>query len=57
LASDEAFWAEVKAALSDDEIVDLTYCTACWIGLGRAAHILGLDTACNIPAHRVAEAA
>jgi alkylhydroperoxidase family enzyme len=56
LASDEAFWTELKAALSDDEIVDLTYCTACWIGLGRAAHVLGLDTACNIPAHRVAEA-
>jgi alkylhydroperoxidase family enzyme len=57
LASDEAFWAEVKAVLSEEEIVDLTYCTACWIGLGRTAHVLGLDTACNIPTHRMAEAA
>jgi alkylhydroperoxidase family enzyme len=57
LASDEVFWAEVKATLTDAEIVDLTYCTACWIGLGRAAHVLGMDIACNIPTHRVAEAA
>jgi alkylhydroperoxidase family enzyme len=57
MASDEAFWAEIKAALTDAEIVDLTYCTACWIGLGRAAHILGMDVACNIPTHRLAQAA
>jgi alkylhydroperoxidase family enzyme len=57
LASDETFWTEIKAVLSDAEIVDLTYCTSCWIGLGRAAHVLGMDVACNIPAHQMAEAA
>ncbi len=57
LASDDGFWAEVKAVLSDEEIVDLTYCIACWMGLGRAAHVLGLDTACNIPTHSQAMAA
>lgn len=57
LAADETFWAELKAALSDTEIVDLTYCTACWIGLGRTAHVLGMDLACNVPTHRMAEAA
>lgn len=54
LAADDAFWAEVKAALSDEEIVDLTYCCASWIGLGRAAHVLGMDTACAVPDLQVA---
>ena len=49
LSADEAFWTELKAVLSDSEIVDLTYCCAGWIGLGRAAHVLGIDTACQIP--------
>jgi alkylhydroperoxidase family enzyme len=57
LAADEDFWTALKAALSDAEIVDLTYCCACWMGLGRAAHVLGLDTACAIPTHQMAEAA
>jgi alkylhydroperoxidase family enzyme len=57
LAQDEAFWAAFKAALSEDEIVDLTYCAACWIGLGRAAHILGMDTACTLPTLQMADAA
>ena len=48
LARDEAFWARFKAAFSDEEIVDLTYCVAGWIGLGRAVHVLGLDQACAI---------
>ncbi len=49
LAADEEFWAELKANLSDAEIVDLTYCTASWIGMGRTAHILGMDVACPLP--------
>ena len=49
LSADEAFWTELKAVLSDSEIVDLTYCCASWIGLGRAAHVLGIDAACQIP--------
>lgn len=54
MATDEAFWADVKTHLSDAEIVDLAYCCACWIGLGRLAHVLGTDTACNIPTHKLA---
>lgn len=46
LAADDEFWSRAKAAFSDNEIVDLTYAVASWIGLGRAAHILGLDGAC-----------
>lgn len=54
LAQDETLWAEAKALLSDAEIVDLTYCLAAWMGLGRVAHVLGIDAACSIPAHRSA---
>ena len=49
LAADEPLWAELKAALSDAEIVDLTYCAAGWIGFGRATHVLGVDAACTLP--------
>ena len=49
LAADEPLWADLKAALSDAEIVDLTYCAAGWIGFGRATHVLGIDSACVLP--------
>jgi len=52
LAANEDFWARMKANFSDDEIVDLTFCVAVWMGLGRAAHVLGLDGVCAIPALR-----
>lgn len=48
LASDEAFWAELKQHLSDAEIVELTYATAAWMAMGRVAHVLGVDMACSI---------
>jgi alkylhydroperoxidase family enzyme len=56
LAQDEGFWARFKAAFSDDEIVDLSFCVAAWIGFGRVAHALGIDTVCAIPALRPAAA-
>lgn len=49
LAADESLWSRVKQALSDDQIVDLTYCCAGWIGFGRATHVLGVDAACQLP--------
>jgi alkylhydroperoxidase family enzyme len=52
LATNEGFWLRFKAAFSDDEIVDLSYCVACWMGLGRVAHVLGLDGICALPALR-----
>ena len=48
LAKDEKFWAEVKEVFSDAEITDLTYCIAGWMGMGRVAHVLGLDSNCSI---------
>jgi alkylhydroperoxidase family enzyme len=50
LAQDEPFWTRANAAFSDAELVDLSYCIACWMGLGRVAHVLGIDNACQIPA-------
>ena len=48
LAKDEEFWAEVKDIFTDAEITDLTYCIAGWMGMGRVAHVLGLDNNCTI---------
>ena len=48
LSADEKFWVEVKNVFSDAEITDLTYCIAGWMGMGRVAHVLGLDQNCEI---------
>ena len=48
LAKDEALWSELKEHFSDQEITDLTYCIAGWMGMGRVAHVLGLDQDCSI---------
>ena len=48
LSRDEKFWAEEKIVFSDAEITDLTYCIAGWMGMGRVAHVLGLDKNCEI---------
>ncbi|MET0988339.1 MAG: carboxymuconolactone decarboxylase family protein [Steroidobacteraceae bacterium] len=47
IAKDEEFWRRMKAAFSDDEIVDLSYCIAAWMGLGRVTHALGMDGVCS----------
>ena len=51
LAVDDDFWTRTKQVFSDEEIVDLSYCIACWMGLGRVSHVLGADTdgVCAIP--------
>jgi len=55
VASDEALWMRIKAAFSDEEIVDLSYCIACWMGLGRVGHALGTDKVCSfVPTEQVA---
>jgi alkylhydroperoxidase family enzyme len=48
IANDDAFWDRMKRAYSDEEVVDLSFCLAAWIGLGRAIHVLGLDTVCAL---------
>lgn len=55
IASDEAFWKRLKAVFSDAEIVDLSYCIACWMGLGRVGHALGMDRVCTfVPVEQIA---
>ena len=42
---DDAFFASLRAAFSDAEIVDLTLCLGAFVGLGRFLAVLGLDEA------------
>ena len=48
LSRDEKFWVEIKTNFTDAEITDLAYCIAGWMGMGRVAHVLGLDKNCEI---------
>lgn len=50
IASNERFWKAFKSEFSDQEIADLTYCIAGWMGLGRIVHVLGIDKACMVDA-------
>ncbi len=42
---DERFWEMMHADFADAEIVELTLCIACWMGLGRTRHVLDIDPA------------
>jgi alkylhydroperoxidase family enzyme len=46
IAEDEDFWKRARTLYSDTEIIDLTYCLASWIAMGRVTHVLGFDTVC-----------
>ncbi|HKX79708.1 MAG TPA: carboxymuconolactone decarboxylase family protein [Novosphingobium sp.] len=48
LEGDEAFWGRFKAAFSDEETVDAVLAITSWIALGRATHVLELDTVCPV---------
>jgi alkylhydroperoxidase family enzyme len=49
LGHDEALWGELKQNFTDAEIVDLTFSIAGFIAMGRAMHVLDLDTVCPMP--------
>ena len=51
LDDDEAFWSAFKAAYSDEEIIELSMSIGSWIAFGRLNHVLGIDAACQLPAH------
>lgn len=40
---DDAFFARLRTAFDDAEVVDLTMCIAVYLGLGRALAVLGID--------------
>jgi alkylhydroperoxidase family enzyme len=48
---DDDFWERMKAAYSDNEIVELSMCLGSWLSFGRLNRVLGLDTACVLPSH------
>lgn len=45
---DDAFFARLRKAFSDPEILDLTLCVAVFLGLGRSLSVLGVDQSCAI---------
>jgi hypothetical protein len=46
---DDAFYARLRSAYSDPEVLDLTVCIGGWLALGRTLHVLGLDDSCRVP--------
>lgn len=50
LSIDDAFWARLHAAFSDDELVDLALCVGSWIAFGRLNRVFDVDGACRVPA-------
>jgi len=54
VSRDDDFWQRAKAVFSDAELVDLGYCIACWMGLGRFTHVFGMDSVCALPSVRAA---
>ncbi len=49
LGMDDAFWKQLHAAFSDEELVDLGLCVASWLALGRFNQVFDIDGACRVP--------
>ncbi|RJL34082.1 carboxymuconolactone decarboxylase family protein [Bailinhaonella thermotolerans] len=47
---DDEFWARMTAHYSQAEIAELSMCVGSWLAFGRLNRVLGLDTACRLPA-------
>ena len=47
-ALDDEFFVALRAAFSDEEVLDLTLCVAVFLGLGRTLAVLGVDQSCAI---------
>jgi alkylhydroperoxidase family enzyme len=45
---DDEFFARLRAAYTDAEVLDLTVCIGAWIALGRTMNVLGIDDSCRI---------
>ena len=43
LSLDDAFFERLRAAFTDEEILDLSICVAAFLALGRATKVLRLD--------------
>ncbi len=42
LAMDDAFWARLHAAFSEEELADLTICCGMFLGMGRTLAVVGV---------------
>lgn len=43
LAMDDEFWARLRAAFADDEVLDLAICTSTFLALGRLLQVLRIE--------------
>jgi len=50
---DDAFFARLRAAFTDPEILDLTICIATFLGLGRLLRVLAIDQTCEVDVGRM----
>jgi alkylhydroperoxidase family enzyme len=49
LGIDDALWARLHAAFSDDELVELALCVGSWIAFGRLNRVFDVDGGCRVP--------
>ena len=49
LSMDDPFWARLRGAFTDAEIVELGLCVGMWVSQGRLNRVLDVDGACRIP--------
>jgi len=57
LGHDGDFWTRLKAAFTEDEIVDLTLACAAFLAAGRFVHVLGFDEGAVCDIRSTAQAA
>ena len=43
---DDDYWVGLRALFSDEEILDLSTCVACFVGGGRQLAVLGIHREC-----------
>jgi alkylhydroperoxidase family enzyme len=48
---DDEFWARMRGAYDDREVVELTMCLGSWLAFGRLNRVLGIDEVCVLPSH------
>lgn len=46
---DDPFWDRLRAAFTDEEIVELGLCIGMWISQGRLNRVLDVDGGCRVP--------
>ena len=49
LGMDDALWERLRAAFSDDELVQLGLCVGSWLAFGRLNRVFGVDGSCRVP--------